>query len=271
MAEEKKFLDAAGLKHFWEMCRLQNNEDFQTNLEIFEAMAAVLATKMQSPDGKGGVSEYFTAEEKELLNKIVAIGTDGKITTIDSNNNTVNTATESYVQEAIKDIPVASDSVLGLVKASEEVTVDKDGSLGVGEISSSKVTGLDDALASKAAAKDLKALEEKVGNEGDATTATLFGLVENNYNNSVVSMSYNESTNTVTYVTGDGKTHSFTVQDKDTTYTLGTDTTTGLTKLYAVTGSAEDGTLTQKAITNELNKKVGVKIDANSDTLVFVI
>lgn len=271
MAEEKKFLDAAGLRHFWDMCRLQNNEDFQTNLEIFEAVAAALATKITSSDGKGGVSEYFTAEEKELLSKIVSIGTDGSITTKDTNNNAVKTATEGYVNKAIKNIPVASDSTLGLVKASEEVTVDKEGSLSVGEISSSKINGLDEALDSKAAKKDLKALEEKVGNEGDATTATLFGLVENNYNNSVVSMSYNESTNTVTYITGDGKTHSFTVQDKDTTYTLGTDTTTGLTKLYAVTGLAEDGTMTQKAITNELQKKIGVKIDSTSDTLVFVI
>lgn len=258
MAEEKKFLDAAGLRHFWDMCRLQNNEDFQTNLEIFEAMAAVLATKITSSDGKGGVSEYFTAEEKELLSKIVSIGTDGSITTKDTNNNAVKTATEGYVNKAIKNIPVASDSTLGLVKASEEVTIDNDGSLGVGEIASSKVQGLDETLDQKADAKDVVALN-----------SALLDKVEENYNTSVIAMNYDIETNTVTYITGDGASHSFTVQDKDTTYTLATDEVTGLTKLYAITGSAEDGTMTQKAITEQLNKKVGVSL--NGETLEFVI
>ena len=260
MAEEKKFLDAAGLRHVWDMCRLQNNEDFQTNLEIFEAVAAALATKITSSDGKGGVSEYFTAEEKELLSKIVSIGTDGGITTKDANNNAVKTATEGYVNKAIKNIPVASDSTLGLVKASEEVTIDNDGSLGVGEIASSKVQGLDATLEQKADAKDVVAIN-----------GALLDKIEDNYNTSVIAMSYDIETNTVTYITGDGESHSFTVQDNDTTYTLGTDETTGLTKLYAVTGLAEDGTMTQKAITTELKKKVGVEIDSTSGTLVFVI
>lgn len=258
MAEDKKFLDAAGLRHFWEMCRLQSNEEFQTNLEIFEAMAAVLATKISSSDGKGGISEYFTAEEKELLNKIVSIGTDGKIITKDANNNSVTTATEKYVNNAINNIPVATDSILGLVKASNEVTVKQDGSLGVGEIASSKVQGLDVALESKADVEDVVTLN-----------GALLDKVEENYDNSVIAMNYDIETNTITYITGDGASHSFMVQDKDTTYTLGTDTTTGLTKLYAVTGSAEDGTLTQKAITEQLNKKVGVSL--NGETLEFII
>jgi hypothetical protein len=130
----------------------------------------------------------------------------------------------------------------------------------VGEIASSKVQGLDETLYQKADAKDVVALN-----------SALLDKVEENYNTSVIAMNYDIETNTVTYITGDGESHSFTVQDKDTTYTLGTDETTGLTKLYAVTGSAEDGTMTQKAITTELKKKVGVKIDSTSDTLVFVI
>lgn len=76
---------------------------------------------------------------------------------------------------------------------------------------------------------------------------------------------------TVTYIKGDGSTHSFTTQDTDTTYSLGTDSVTGLTKLYATTGSAEDGTMTQKAIKTELDKKVGVSIDATQHTLIFTI
>lgn len=89
------------------------------------------------------------------------------------------------------------------------------------------------------------------------------------YNESIIGLSVNGTT--VTYVKGDGSTYSFETQDTDTTYSIGTDEVTGLTKLYATTGSAEDGTMTQKAIKTELDKKVGVTIDASQDTLVFTI
>lgn len=180
MAEERKFLDAEGLRYFWEMCRLQNNEDFQTNLEIFEAMAAALATKIESPDGKGGVSQYFTAEEKAKLAKIASIRADGGLVTTNSSNEAVNIATERYVNQAIGNIPVATDDTLGLVKTSREVTIDTDGSLGVGEIPISKVTDLEEALNS-------------------------------NHEESVIGMTYDIDTNTITYYTGDGQEHSFVV------------------------------------------------------------
>ena len=59
----------------------------------------------------------------------------------------------------------------------------------------------------------------------------------------------------------------------DTTYTTGTADASGLTKLYTTTGDAEDGTMTQKAITDELatkqakltqadNAGTGITIDA---------
>lgn len=76
---------------------------------------------------------------------------------------------------------------------------------------------------------------------------------------------------TITYIKGDGSVHSFETQDEDTTYSLGTDTVTGLTKLYATTGSAEDGTMTQKAIKTELDKKVGVTVDETQGALIFTI
>ena len=140
MAEERKFLDAEGLRHFWDMCRLQNNEDFQTNLEIFEAMAAVLATKMESPDGKGGVSQYFTAEEKAKLAKIASIRADGGLVTTNSSNEAVSIATEGYVDQAIGSIPTATDDTLGLVKTSEEVTTNADGELTLGQVVQSILT-----------------------------------------------------------------------------------------------------------------------------------
>lgn len=76
---------------------------------------------------------------------------------------------------------------------------------------------------------------------------------------------------TITYIKGDGSVHSFETQDEDTTYSLGTDTVTGLTKLYATTGSAEDGTMTQKAIKTELDKKVGVTVNETQGALIFTI
>lgn len=44
-------------------------------------------------------------------------------------------------------------------------------------------------------------------------------------------------------------------QDTNTTYSTGTSSTPGLAKLYTGTGSATDGTMTQKAITTALNGK----------------
>ena len=108
-------------------------------------------------------------------------------------------------------------------------------------------------------AEDIKTLNEAIDLKADIT----------DYNESIIGLSVNGTT--VTYVKGDGSTHTFETQDTDTTYSLGTDEVTGLTKLYATTGSAEDGTMTQKAIKTELDKKVGVTIDESQDTLVFTI
>lgn len=89
------------------------------------------------------------------------------------------------------------------------------------------------------------------------------------YNESIIALSVDGTT--VTYIKGDGSTHTFETQDTDTTYSLGTDEVTGLTKLYATIGNAEDGTMTQKAIKTELDKKVGVSVDNDQDMLIFSI
>lgn len=88
-----------------------------------------------------------------------------------------------------------------------------------------------------------------------------------NYNETIIGLSIDGKT--VTYIKGDGSVHTFETQDTNTTYSLATDEKTGLTKLYATTGSAEDGTMTQKAIKTELDKKVGVEVNASTNTLVF--
>lgn len=96
-----------------------------------------------------------------------------------------------------------------------------------------------------------------------------YNVVSANYSESIIGLSVDGQV--VTYIKGDGSRHTFVTQDTDTTYSIGTDTTTGLTKLYATTGSAEDGTMTQKAIKTELEKKVGVTVDDANGTLIFTI
>lgn len=56
--------------------------------------------------------------------------------------------------------------------------------------------------------------------------------------------------------------------DNNTTYTTGTASSFGLTKLYTATGSATDGTITQSAITTALNGKLasnGTAVKASAD------
>ena len=60
---------------------------------------------------------------------------------------------------------------------------------------------------------------------------------------------------TITYTRGDGTTGTITTQDTNTTYSTGTASALGLTKLYTGTGTATDGTMTQNAINTALNGK----------------
>lgn len=53
------------------------------------------------------------------------------------------------------------------------------------------------------------------------------------------------------------------------TATLATDTTAGIMKLYSTTGHNEDGTMTQKAITEELGEKVEVTLNIEEELIIF--
>jgi len=48
-----------------------------------------------------------------------------------------------------------------------------------------------------------------------------------------------------------------------------TDTTPGVMKLYNAAGANTDGTITQKFITEELNKKVEASVDSAHETLIL--
>lgn len=51
--------------------------------------------------------------------------------------------------------------------------------------------------------------------------------------------------------------------------TIASDTVAGIMKLYSTTGYNEDGTMTQKAITEELNEKVEARVDEQQEILIF--
>lgn len=71
----------------------------------------------------------------------------------------------------------------------------------------------------------------------------------------------------LSYTKGNGAINTYDIPD--TTYAQATAELLGLVKLYGTTGQNTDGTMTQKAITDELNKKVSLNISNN--TLIFSI
>ena len=139
------------------------------------------------------------------------------------------------------------------------------------------ISGDLEAVKAEASAQDAVVLHEaqaytdaalQVANDYiDEQMSDLTSTVETNYDETIIALSVDGTT--VTYIKGDGSVHTFETQDTNTTYSLGTDSVTGLTKLYATTGNAEDGTMTQKAIKTELDKKVGVTMDDANHTLIF--
>ena len=54
-----------------------------------------------------------------------------------------------------------------------------------------------------------------------------------------------------------------------TTFSTATDITPGLVKLYSTTGQNTDGTMTQKAITDELDLRYKASIDSDDELLIF--
>ena len=58
-------------------------------------------------------------------------------------------------------------------------------------------------------------------------------------------------------------------QNIQTTFTTATSVEPGLVKLYSTTGQNVDGTMTQKAITDELDLRYKANIDSENELLVF--
>lgn len=72
-----------------------------------------------------------------------------------------------------------------------------------------------------------------------------------------------DSTRKIYFFNGSG------YQTIQTTFTTATNTEPGLVKLYAETGQNTDGTMTQKAITDELDLRYKATIDDENELLTF--
>ena len=185
----------------------------------------------------------------------------------------------------------AAGSSLGLVKSGGDVTISS-GVITVVDDSHnhiiSNVDGLQDALDAKADTShshvvadisDLTATATELNymdgvtsnvqtqlNAKAASSHTHNSYVNQNAFSNVTigetTISADTTTDTLTLVAGsnitltpDATNDKITIAAKDTTYSTGTATTAGLTKLYGSTGSSTDGTMTRSAITSALSTK----------------
>jgi hypothetical protein len=55
----------------------------------------------------------------------------------------------------------------------------------------------------------------------------------------------------------------------DLSYLVASSEAAGLVKMYSETGTNEDGTMTQKSITDALNSKIGISLDGDSETIIL--
>lgn len=128
-------------------------------------------------------------------------------------------------------------------------------------------------------------LRAKVGNgfntygelqytDADIRNAVLHGCLKDNvfyYDNSYsVPMSaminkiyIDDSTRKIYYYNGEQ------YQNIQQTFTTATETIPGLVKLYSTTGQNTDGTMTQKAITDELDLRYKTSINSDDELLIF--
>lgn len=100
---------------------------------------------------------------------------------------------------------------------------------------------------------------------------------QNAYSNIIVgntTLSANAKTDSLTLVPGtnvaisaDVQNGTITITANNNTYSIATDQVAGLMKLYTTSGNNEDGTMTQKAITDQLNSKVNTTRTINTHAL----
>lgn len=119
---------------------ISNLQDLVGTTSVADQIIAAVSDKIVSEDGKGLSSNDFT---DTLLTKLNGIADGAQVNVIES---VKVGGTLLNIDEKSVNIPVATDTVLGVVKASEEVTVAEDGTLNIGTISFSKIVQDEDDI-----------------------------------------------------------------------------------------------------------------------------
>lgn len=281
---EKKYLDSSGLIRL--VANLINK--FPTKTEI-DAKVAELQSSIDSIDDAVDNIESGTIIVKEAEHAVSADNATNAANAVNANHATTADNATNAANATNANHAVTADSAINATNATNAENAENAERADYAD----EAGNANYATSAGSAASATKAMQDGNGNVISETYQTIadatlqHNALQSSINDNVDALNdaidlkaditdFNESIiglsvsgTTVTYIKGDGSVHTFETQDTDTTYSLGTDEVTGLTKLYATTGSAEDGTMTQKAIKTELDKKVGVSIDDSNNVLVF--
>ena len=116
-----------------------NTTAIGTNTSDIAALTATLNAAIENEDGKAldSIKElaiWVTEHESEVLPDIAA-----NTAAIEKLNGTGDGSVQKIVADAIGNIPLATALVVGLVRASEEVTVDNDGIMHIGFVNTDKL------------------------------------------------------------------------------------------------------------------------------------
>ena len=240
-------------------------------------------TDDQYPTAKLVVGELAKKQGTLKAGANITIGSDGTITAKDTTYSTGTAATSGltklYGEAGTNTDGTMTQNFLSAELKKKEITDNKVTSV------NADVTQASDTKypSEKAVRTAIDALNTNIQGQLNGKQASL-GYTAENTANKVTTLS-NTSTNTQypgaklvydelakkqgTLTAGANITISGnTISAKDTTYSTGTTTTSGLTKLYTTTGDKTDGTMTQSALTTELGKK---EITDNKVTSVNLI
>lgn len=253
-----------------------------TNAIQNQAVAKKIAEMALTTDGQSGVIKTVS----QTGGKVSV--TSGTVVETDIADNAVTSA--KIADSAVTSAKILDGTIAGADIADNAVTSAKivDGTIDnadIANVAMGKVTGLDTALAGKQA----KLTEANQGTNVDLTfdaegnlatisaTDTTYTAGEGiqlngtefsaDVTTAVLNEELGKKQNTLKVGANIQIAEDGTISATDTTYTTGTATAEGLTKLYATTGTAEDGTMTQKAITDELGTKQGNLTAGNGITL----
>ena len=202
------------------------------------------------------------AVAKKIAGMAATVPTDAENKVVKSVTQADGTVTASYAQvtgadiaaETIQSANIADGTIATGDIANNAVTSDKilDGTIATGDIADSAVTSakiLDGTIATADIA-NAAVTSEKIA----SVTMTQVEGLDTALNAKQAKLTTDNQGDNV-QLSFDAQGNLLKISATDTTYETATANAAGLTKLYAETGAATDGTMTQAAITTELGKK----------------